>query len=330
MLDGLQLEPLERRAPGPGEVEIEVHVTGLNFRDVLIALDLYPEQVDHARRRVQRRGRRASAPTSTTLQRRRPRAWRSAPGAFASHVTTRRRPRLIAVPAGIDLDDAATIPITFLTAHYALVELGRLRAGERVLIHAGAGGVGMAAIQLAQRARRRGVRHGRQPGEAGHAARRSACEHVFDSRSLDFADGVLRGDRRAPASTSCSTRSTGEFIDRSLERAGARRSLPRDRPTRRLGRGPGRGRAPRCRLPRRVPRRPLASTTRRPIQAMLRQLVRRVRRRRAAAAAAHRVRARRRRRRVPLHGPGPPHRQDRRAPGRVGAAGSRSGPTAPT
>ena len=74
-------------------------------------------------------------------------------------------------------EDAATIPIAFLTAHYALdTARPASRAGERVLIHAAAGGVGMAAVQVAQRARRRGVRHGRQPREARPApvARRAA------------------------------------------------------------------------------------------------------------------------------------------------------------
>ena len=56
------------------------------------------------------------------------------------------------VPEGMALRDAACVPIPFGTAHECLFEFGRLKAGESVLIHAGAGGVGLAAIQLAKRA----------------------------------------------------------------------------------------------------------------------------------------------------------------------------------
>ena len=54
-------------------------------------------------------------------------------------------------PAGLSAAEAATLPAAFATAHHALVTQGRLMAGERVLIHAAAGGVGMAAVQIAQR-----------------------------------------------------------------------------------------------------------------------------------------------------------------------------------
>jgi NADPH:quinone reductase-like Zn-dependent oxidoreductase/acyl carrier protein len=89
------------------------------------------------------------------------------------------------------MEDAATIPIVFLTAHYALNHLGRMQAGERVLIHAAAGGVGMAALQLAQRAGAEVF------ATAGSPEKRALLEslgvrHVMDSRSLDFAGEVLR------------------------------------------------------------------------------------------------------------------------------------------
>ncbi len=69
---------------------------------------------------------------------------------FATFVTTKAS--LVApLPPALDAIDAATLPITFLTADAALVELAKLQAGERVLVHAGAGGVGLAAIQIARR-----------------------------------------------------------------------------------------------------------------------------------------------------------------------------------
>src|SRR4029079_18070830 len=71
-----------------------------------------------------------------------------APSAFSSHVVI---PALMAakVPNGLSSEAAATIPVAFLTAYYSLVRLARLRRGEWVLIHGGAGAVGMAAIQIA-------------------------------------------------------------------------------------------------------------------------------------------------------------------------------------
>ena len=54
------------------------------------------------------------------------------------------------VPDDVSLEDAATIPTAFITAHYALAHVGRLAAGEKVLIHLGSGGVGLAAIQVAR------------------------------------------------------------------------------------------------------------------------------------------------------------------------------------
>jgi NADPH:quinone reductase-like Zn-dependent oxidoreductase len=60
--------------------------------------------------------------------------------------------QVLPVPRGVELAEAATFPVAFLTAWYALVELCRLRAGHRVLVHSAAGGVGGALVQLAKRA----------------------------------------------------------------------------------------------------------------------------------------------------------------------------------
>ncbi len=74
--------------------------------------------------------------------------------AAGSHAELRVAPARNAwpIPDGYDIQQAAAIPITFGTAHECLFEFGRLKAGETVLVQAGAGGVGVAAIQLAKRA----------------------------------------------------------------------------------------------------------------------------------------------------------------------------------
>jgi NADPH:quinone reductase-like Zn-dependent oxidoreductase/acyl carrier protein len=91
----------------------------------------------------------------------------------------------------LSFTEGATVPLVFLTAHYALNNHARLAKGERVLIHAAAGGVGLAAVQCARRVGAEII------ATAGSPAKRDylhslGIEHVFDSRSLSFADDVMR------------------------------------------------------------------------------------------------------------------------------------------
>ena len=85
---------------------------------------------------------------------------------------------------------AATLPIAFLTASYALEHLARMQAGDRVLIHAAAGGVGLAAVQLARRAGAIVFATAGSPRKHEHL-RALGVEHVLDSRSLSFAREVM-------------------------------------------------------------------------------------------------------------------------------------------
>jgi phthiocerol/phenolphthiocerol synthesis type-I polyketide synthase C len=94
------------------------------------------------------------------------------------------------VPAGLPFEAAATIPSAFLTAHYAINHLARLEEGEKILIHGAAGGVGIAAIQFAK------LRGAEIFATAGSEEKRDflrllGVNHVFDSRSLAFADEIL-------------------------------------------------------------------------------------------------------------------------------------------
>jgi len=210
VLDELELEPLERRPPGRQEVEIEVHATGLNFRDVLNALGMRRDEDalggECAGRIV------AVGPEVEGLK---PGDAVVAIGAgfFGSFATTGAA--LVAhKPEGVGFEEAATVPIAFLTAHYALNHQARMSAGERVLIHAAAGGVGMAAVQLAQRAGAEIF------ATAGSSAKREylrslGVPHVMDSRSLSFAEEVM--DRTAGSGVDIVLNSlAGEFIPKSL------------------------------------------------------------------------------------------------------------------
>src|SRR5262249_33983624 len=112
-----------------------------------------------------------------------------APASFSTFVTT-AADFVVPKPDALSFEEAATIPVAFLTASYALHHLAKMSVGDRVLIHAAAGGVGMAAVQLAQRAGAEIF------GTAGNPEKRAFLQalgvhHVMDSRSLDFANEVM-------------------------------------------------------------------------------------------------------------------------------------------
>ncbi|MEV6766965.1 type I polyketide synthase, partial [Streptomyces sp. NPDC051105] len=138
--------PESSSALAPNEVRVAVRAAGVNFRDVLLALGVYPGEG--------RMGSEASgivtevgsgvddlAPGDAVLG--------IFDGAFGSVAVTDRR-LLVRKPAAWTHAQAASVPVVYLTAYYALVDLADLRPGESLLVHAAAGGVGMAAVQLAR------------------------------------------------------------------------------------------------------------------------------------------------------------------------------------
>ena len=158
--------PVDRERPAAGQVEIEVHAAGLNFSDVLKALGLYPGIKDAiVPLGIEASGVVTAVGEGVTRFKVGDEVFGVVPYAFASHARTAEY-ALVRKPTSINHDEACTIPITFLTAYYGLVRLAQMQPGERVLIHAGAGGVGLAAIQIAQQLGRGGFRHGRQRREA--------------------------------------------------------------------------------------------------------------------------------------------------------------------
>jgi NADPH:quinone reductase-like Zn-dependent oxidoreductase/thioesterase domain-containing protein/acyl carrier protein len=93
-------------------------------------------------------------------------------------------------PGNLSFAEAATLPIAFLTAYYTLHHLARISAEKRVLIHAAAGGVGQAAVQLAQQAGAEIIATAGSPRKRAFL-RSMGIQHVMDSRTLDFADKVM-------------------------------------------------------------------------------------------------------------------------------------------
>jgi NADPH:quinone reductase-like Zn-dependent oxidoreductase/acyl carrier protein len=189
VLENLSLRATERRKPGPGQVEIRVEIAGLNFRDVLLALGLLPGLPDGT---VPLGFECAGVVTAVGegVERLRPgdEVVAIAAHSLSSHVITDAgfaAPR----PARLGLDAAATLPVAFLTAYYALLHLARLAPGERVLIHSASGGVGLAAVQLARKVGAEVYATAGSP-EKRDFLRSLGIERVADSRSLAFADDV--------------------------------------------------------------------------------------------------------------------------------------------
>jgi acyl transferase domain-containing protein/aryl carrier-like protein len=188
-LEGLAHQVLRRRPPGPGEVEIEVFAAGLNFSDVMKALSLYPGLLEGTLPLgAECSGRISALGDGVTGLRVGDEVLAVAGFALGSHVVTRAE--LVAPkPLRIDFEEAATLPIAFLTAAYALESLARVGRGETVLIHSASGGVGLAAVQLARRAGARVFATAGTPEKRDYL-RALGIETVLDSRSLAFADEV--------------------------------------------------------------------------------------------------------------------------------------------
>lgn len=188
-LESLRVVAFAPRPPGPGEVEIEVRAAGLNFRDVLTALGEIPAPPEGPFApggecsgvvRAVGEGVRHVKPGDPVVA--------IARGTLGTHVVAQAH-AVAVMPDSLGFARAAGLPIVFLTARYALESLARVQRGERVLIHAAAGGVGLAAIQVARRLGAEILATGGHPDKREYL-RSLGVEHVFDSRSLDFVDGV--------------------------------------------------------------------------------------------------------------------------------------------
>jgi len=184
-----------REAPDPspmrGEVRVAVAAAGLNFADVSARVGLYPDApkppmtvgyevsgtVDAVGAGVDRFavGDRVVALTRF--------------GGQSSAVVVPEH-QAVKVPDQLDLVTAAAIPVNYLTAYLMLVRLGNVQRGESVLIHAAAGGVGFAALQICRRIG--AVTYGTASAGKHDRLREAGLDHPIDYRNQDFAVEVNR------------------------------------------------------------------------------------------------------------------------------------------
>jgi acyl transferase domain-containing protein/thioesterase domain-containing protein/acyl carrier protein len=202
-IDSLSWTASAETHPGPGEVAIEVRATALNFADVLKATGAFAQ----APFGMECAGVIAAVGSGVTHWKPGDEVVAIGPGSHATRVL--RDARLVASkPASLTFEEAVTAPAAYMTAWYALQHAGGLKRGEKILIHAAAGGVGLAAVAIAQAAGAEVL------ATAGSADKRAylnslGVRHTFNSRTLDFASEA------GPVDVVLNSL-TGDFIPKSL------------------------------------------------------------------------------------------------------------------
>ncbi|TRV23177.1 MAG: hypothetical protein EWV88_12165 [Microcystis wesenbergii Mw_MB_S_20031200_S109D] len=203
-LDDLGFEEMALQPPGPGQIQVRARAISINFRDLMIAMALYPPTPgvpsvmgsDYAGEviacgsgveefspgdRVMVLSAGDTATDGRLLE-----------GSHFCAVPNVWAFQAVPIPPNLNFIEAASIPTAFLTAFYGLESVARVQGGERVLIHTATGGVGLAAIEIAQ------ARGAEIMATAGSEAKRDYLRQrgilqVFDSRSLAFADQISGG-----------------------------------------------------------------------------------------------------------------------------------------
>ncbi|MDP9615611.1 SDR family NAD(P)-dependent oxidoreductase [Streptomyces demainii] len=216
-LEGLTLAAVTDVAGelGEHEVRVAVRATGLNFRDVLISLGMYPGEALMGGEGAGVVVATGSGVTSLVVGDRVMGLWEGGfgPLAVVDHRT------LVRIPDGWSFTEAASVPVVFVTALYALRELAGVRRGESLLVHAAAGGVGIAAVQLA---RAWGVEVFATASEAKWDVLRGLGldeAHIASSRTLEF-EGRFRDSSAGRGVDVVLDSLAGEFVDASLRLLG--------------------------------------------------------------------------------------------------------------
>ena len=209
LLEGLRAEAVSGVALGAGEVRVAVEAAGLNFHDVLIAMQVVDAESPLG---GELSGRVVETGPGVSRVSVGERVVGLAGGALGTEAVVREE-LLWPVPAGMGASAAATVPVVYVTVALAF-ELAGVKAGERVLVHAAAGGVGHAAIALA---RRLGAEVVATASEAkrGHV-RGLGVAHVFDSRTTGFARGVLEATGGAGVDVVLNSLTGEGFVEASL------------------------------------------------------------------------------------------------------------------
>lgn len=186
-VDALQWRETPTPQPQAGEVRVAIHAASLNFPDLLVVEGKYQMRPplpfvpgSEFSGRVDAVGPGVETPRVGDAV-----AVIGSHGGFATHALVEAS-RVIPLPPGFALDDAAAFAFTYGTAHHALVDRGQLRAGETVLVLGAAGGVGTAAVQVAKAAGARVI------AAASTADKCALCREIGADETIDYSREDLR------------------------------------------------------------------------------------------------------------------------------------------
>ncbi|WP_372365140.1 aminotransferase class I/II-fold pyridoxal phosphate-dependent enzyme [Candidatus Uabimicrobium sp. HlEnr_7] len=191
-LDSLQYREVERRAPGPDEVEIKIHTTALNFKDMLKVYG----QIDRKAIENTYLGTTIGMECSGTIVAVGENVKHfqvgdaiiaTVPGCFKSYLTV--PPTFVVHKPDYLSFNEAPLYVSYLTTYYGLIDIAKIKEGETILIHNASGGVGLAAIQVAK------WKKAKIFATAGTKEKRDylrsiGIEHVMNSRDLKFAQTI--------------------------------------------------------------------------------------------------------------------------------------------
>ena len=189
-LQTMELAAFTRSAPGPGEIEVAVTASSLNFADVLVAMGRYPSYAGKPQLGIDFAGVVTAVGPNVRSHRVGDHVGGMSPNGCWGTFLTCDVDVAVKLPAGLRDDQAAAVSTAAATAWYGLMDLARIKPGDKILIHSATGGVGQAAIAIARLARAEiyataGTRERRE------MLRRMGINNVYDSRSVDFAEQIL-------------------------------------------------------------------------------------------------------------------------------------------
>lgn len=191
-LETLELVARDRVAPGPGQIEVAVTASSINFADVLVAFGRYPVFEGHLPQLgTDFAGMVTAVGADVSIHKVGDHvAGLCADGCWGTYLTVDAQ-LAATLPDGLSDRQAAAVTTAYATAYHGLHDLAKIAAGDKVLIHSATGGVGQAAIGIARAAGAQIFATAGSP-QRRQLLRDMGIEHVYDSRSLAFADEIRR------------------------------------------------------------------------------------------------------------------------------------------
>jgi polyketide synthase 3/4 len=191
-VESLEFAVFDRVPPGLGQIEVAVTASSVNFADVLVAFGRYPTFEGYRQQLgIDFAGVVTAVGPDVTGHRVGDHVGgMSANGCWSTFVTCDAR-LAVALPPEVPLEEAAAVPTAHATAWYGLHDLARISPADKVLIHSGTGGVGQAAIAIARAAGSEIFATAGSP-QRRQLLRDMGIEHVYDSRSIEFAELIRR------------------------------------------------------------------------------------------------------------------------------------------